>query len=75
MNQLRGRRVQRWGFSLGRAFGPIDRPACQGRCCADRTAPVFVTFGLRHIWLYCARCRARQHELIRDWSPKHRGVT
>lgn len=65
MNLVLGRTVQRSAFSIGRAFGPIDRPECQGRCCEDRTAPVFVTVGLRGVRLLCAACRTWRPHMIR----------
>ena len=39
-------------------LGGIETPLCQGRCCRERTAPVFITFGTRGALLLCADCRA-----------------
>ena len=50
---------------VSRMFGLISSPLCQGRCCGERTAPVFVTFGTRGVLLLCADCRAWQQRTIR----------
>lgn len=53
------------GYEPG-PLGPIAQPRCHGRCCGNRTAPVWLTFGVRGALFLCAECRAWQQRLIRS---------
>ena len=37
---------------------------CEGRCCPDRTAPVFVAVGIKGALLLCEACRSWQHRML-----------
>ncbi len=43
-------------------FGPIAMVRCEGRCCPDRSAPVFVVGAL----LLCSTCRDFRNRFVRD---------
>lgn len=49
----------------GYPLGPVETPLCQGRCCGNRTAPVWLTFGVRGALRLCADCRAWHQRIIR----------
>jgi hypothetical protein len=59
-------------LAVSRAFGRITTALCQGRCCGNRTAPVFLTFGVRGARLLCADCRAWHERIIRQMLPEIR---
>lgn len=56
----------------GHALGPIVTPLCEGRCCGNRTAPLFVSLGVKGALLLCADCRAWQQRIIRAVLPELR---
>ena len=56
----------------GHPIGPIATPLCEGRCCADRTAPLFISLGVRGALMLCADCRAWQQRIIRAALPEIR---
>lgn len=56
----------------GISFGPVVTPLCEGRCCGDRTAPVFVSLGVRGALMLCADCRAWQNRIVRAVLPEIR---
>jgi len=58
--------------SGGHALGPIVTPLCEGRCCRDRTVPLFVSLGRRGMLMLCADCRAWQQRIIRAALPELR---
>ena len=47
-------------------LGRVYRALCQGRCCGNRTAPVFAVFGTRGSLMLCAECRDWQTRIIRN---------
>lgn len=53
-------------------IGPIATVLCEGRCCRDRTAPVFLAFGVRGALALCAECRAWQNRIVRLALPELR---
>ncbi len=48
-----------------RLLGPIVTARCEARCCPDRSAPVFVVFGLAGLQILCSTCRNFQREIVR----------
>lgn len=47
-------------LSAGIPIGRVQTIRCEGRCCPDRSAPVFVALGVRGALALCAECRAWQ---------------
>lgn len=58
--------------SAGHPVGPVVTPRCEGRCCGNRTAPLFISLGVRGALLLCADCRAWQQRIIRAVLPEIR---
>lgn len=72
MTLLQALRYQPSALSAGLPIGRPRTVLCQGRCCTDRTAPVFVALGVRGALVLCAACRAWQHRIIRAVVPELR---
>lgn len=72
MNLWQAIGYQRSALSSGHPLGPIATPLCEGRCCGNRTAPVFVSLGARGMLMLCADCRARQNRIVRAVLPEIR---
>lgn len=72
MNLFQAISHQRSVVSAGRPIGPIATPLCEGRDCANRTAPVFVVVGRRRACFLCASCRTWRNIIIRAALPEIR---
>ena len=51
-------------------FGRSKTIACEGRCCPDRTAPVFISIGTRGRLFLCSECRAWHSRIVRAALPE-----
>jgi len=72
VNLLQAVGYQPSALRSGYPIGPVVTALCQGRCCGNRTAPVFLTFGVRGALLLCADCRAWHERIIRQMLPEIR---
>mgnify|MGYP001570789025 CR=1 FL=1 len=57
---------------VGLPLGPIAIVLCEGRCCGNRTAPLFISLGVRGALMLCGDCRAWQQRIIRAVLPEIR---
>ncbi len=58
--------------AFGLPVGPIVTHLCEGRCCGNRTAPLFVSLGVKGALMLCADCRAWQNRIVRAVLPELR---
>jgi hypothetical protein len=72
MNLLKAVGYQPSALSTVYPIGPIVTHLCEGRCCGNRTAPLFVSLGVRGALMLCADCRAWQNRIVRAVLPELR---
>lgn len=72
MNLLQLTEYQPSALRAGFPFGPVVTHLCEGRCCVTRTAPLFVSLGVKGALMLCADCRAWQNRIVRAVLPELR---
>lgn len=72
MNLLQVTGYQPSALRASYPLGPIVTHLCEGRCCGNRTAPLFVSLGVKGALMLCADCRAWQNRIVRAVLPELR---